>query len=662
MKFKWSYLVLATLVLLDLAFLFTVNFPAVEINPYLLRDVHRALYILKGHFVFVGPDFTSGSYAPGPFFYLTIMPVLAFMASPFAVVAYMMIVKVIAQLLFSTTFSSVMKVPASVIYLVMSSSAFLLERFIWVNNSSFIGPFVQILAVLSYLYWKSENERRRNWLLLVISLFVGGCFQTHFSLVFVVPAMILLILEKTKSDQKRRKDFLIFAAGIGVSIIPFAIAYVNDRFLHLFSGAIFFRSQLGVKYFAEDWWRIFGKQWKVFSEPDVFKVEVVVVFAYIILRAAWVLWKTRQGGKNFFDKVSIATALMTIAFTGWILSGSYMRYFTVLFVFALAYMTYDAYHLALKGLRNKVWVFVLFLIATSFMRNEFYFFPKNLGLQGKCEDCIRQMTVMCDYFNDKKISFEQFSKSAYELFPTNSHGSLFYLRHCFDKQTGTEPSVHTRYLFADSDFLTSDQVLSQTLEKIPAEVRPFYSDLRRFKKEIQMNGFTLFSVEQEQVLDLESRYTNLAYSYELDPAVGEKLVIQEQRREGYDLYKASFCDSPVFCDLYISAKRDAQNLQLHFSSRVFQTKTDLAPLNGTVKNLRIDYLCDGKKVSLAIASSLGVSLETHQNEVLFTPLDLKKSIDCKEVSLQSVSLDHLELSSNTDYHAVDNESFPLQKL
>ncbi|MNY64917.1 hypothetical protein D3C86_2020990 [compost metagenome] len=101
---------------------------------------------------------------------------------------------------------------------------------------------------------------------------------------------------------------------------------------------------------------------------------------------------------------------------------------------------------------------------------------------------------------------------------------------------------------------------------------------------------------------------------------------------------------------------------MHLNSRVFQTKTDLMPLNGTAKNLRLDYLCDGKLASLKLASSIGISSEKNQNRTLFTPLELRSALDCKSVSLQSISMDVLELSSNWDLLILKNQSFPLKAL
>lgn len=663
MSQKWSRVTLAVLVILDLVFLFTVNYPAVEINPYLLRDIGRAFSILSGHLVLVGSDFTSGSYAPGPFYYLTIAPVLALFGSPFSVVAFSMFVKVAAQALFSVKFSQVTKVPAPVMYLVMSSSAFLLERFIWVNNSSFIGPFIQIFAVLMLIYWHCEEGRNRTWLLFMISLFVGGSMQTHFSLILLAPFALFVIRAKKPTDANRSRDPLVFTAGLLFTMLPFLVAYINDRYLHFFDGPVFFRNQLGVQEFTKDWWHLFRREWRVFHTLNIFNAEVVVLYFYILLKSAWLLLKKSRKDLNQFDRIFLINGLLTLLFTAWVLSGSYMRYFTIFFVPALAYLVYDIYHLATKVLRKQYLVFATFVIACMFIRFQFYGFPKNLGHQGKCEACIFQMNAICDYFNSRDISFEQFSKSTYEFFPSDSHGSLYYTHHCFKRQEGVNPENKTKYLFADSDQISDQNAFVQSLSRLPIEVRPYYSDINRFKKEIETRGFTFFSVEQDKPLNTEARYSNLTYSYDIDPAEGEAYSTQSLKKDGYSLHKATFCSSPVFCDLYVSSKLENQKLHLHFGSRMLQIKTELRPINTRIKNLRLEYVCDQKPMTIEVASILGLVTEDQQNETLSTPLEIATPANCTTLDLLAVSMDSVEINANNSkIETRTNERIPLKKL
>ncbi len=665
MKLKWSHFLLLVFVLLDLAFLFLVNFPSVEINPYLLRDMDRALLALQGHFIWVGPDFTSGSFTPGPFYYFTILPALAFVASPFALVAYVMLVKVFSQLIFSLSFSRVLKVPTTVLYLVMSSSAFLLERFIWVNNSSLIAPFVQILAVLAIFFWRSTERKKDIWLLSLIGLLAGGSIQIHFSMVFVLPALIMLIQTKGKKSGHSVQDSSLFIAATLIPMLPFLIVYLNDHYLHMFSGPIFFKNELGIHEFVIDWGRIFIKRWRVFHELNIFNLEVILIYFYIVLRALWTLWQRvfKKLSWGFSDKLSIYMGLTALAFAGWILSGSYMRYFTVLFVGALALLISDSYHFLSRYFPKKSWTISVFLLICLTVRAEFYQFPKNLGLQGKCESCIFQMKSVCGYFNSQKISYEQFVKSTYELFPKDSHGSLAYLRYCFDQKEGIHSQSNLRYLFVDSDFLKEPKLLKQTIDKMPLEVRSLYSGKESLKVEVQEIGFTLFSIFSDFPLEPEEQLTNLTYSYQFDPASGQNFILDTLRLRGEQVYKASFCSSPVYCDLFIAASMKERQLRLYFASRAFQTKTSLLPIFGRMRNLKIEVLCDDKPQIISVVSSLGLIAESDQNETFFTPLRLARSMECKSWSLKSVHVDSLELSMNESKNKSWNDhSFPLEPL
>lgn len=665
MKYRWPGLFLLLLVVLDLVFLFLYNYSAVEVNPYLLRDIYRALHIIEGHPILVGPDFTSGSYAPGPFHYLTLVPILTIFKSPFAVIVFAILTKVGAQVLFSVYFSPVMRVPSAIIYLVMSSSAFLLERFIWINNSSFIGPFLQLMAIMLLLYWQSQSRVKRVWWLIAISLFAGGCFQTHFSMIFIIPAILLIIREKGRGKSfGGPQEYILFLGLTLLTFAPFGFAYINDRYIPMFDGPVFFNSQLGIHEFTKDWWRLFARKWQVFYDLNIFNLEVLVVVTYLFSKTSWVLFKSKGNRKTVFDKILIYTGISSFIFMAWILSGSYMRYFTVFFVPTLAYMTFDFYNLLLRIFQNKkIPASILCGILMFAGRNQFHIYPKTLGLQGKCEACVFQMTRICDYFNSRRISFEQFSKATYEFFPSNSHGSLYYLRHCFEKLEGTDPLHRARYLFVDSDYLTDSNILPAMVGRLPSEIRPFYSDMSKYESEIKEPGFTLFSIEQARPPAEGTRYSNLSYSYEFDPGVGQSFAVSTLVKEGSILYKASFCESPVFCDLYVAAKIREGNLELRFGSRLFQTKTELRPLVGRATQLKIEYLCDQEVKSLEVASTLGIIQEEQQNETLFTPLELRAPANCKEWSLLAVSADLLELSSNNSGPKIfRGEKFPLHRL
>ncbi len=647
---------LVLLVLIEAFFLWHWVYPSIEISPFFLRDYQRTLALLGGQFVFVGPDFSSGGYNLGPFLYFLMAIPLLINKSLKAVVIFFFFLKILSQLIFSRYFSKFLQIPISFIYLFFATSSFLLERTLWMTNATLIGPLTQISLVFLFLYWNKSRPKIAETASL--GFFLGCVLQVYFSLILLIPAALLILKRKPLPYLKHVLSFLL---GLTLTLLPFSIAYLNTTSLSILDdGPIFILKDLGASSFIFDWIRLYSKPWRLASaEMNIFKWDTLFVFTYIFVKAILILARVKKSERNLLDQLALFLAGLTLLMSAWVLSGSHLQYFTVLYVPILLLLTIDLYKALLRTFKKQYFVYISACLICSISIWQFTWFQNILGLSGRCESCLHQLHLVCSYFNDRDISYEQFSSSTYEFFSGSNSGSLQNSHFCFKKQTGYSKESTSRYLFVTESFLLNSEEFNTLLERLPDEMHRLYS--ASLKPVISTDGFTMFATPSLENLHSEMRYSNLTFPYTIDPGLGEFGQLKQLLKPNETLYKVSFCSFSVYCDLYLFSEVKGNSINLRFVSRLFQAKTELGPISARITQAKLHYVCDGENGSFPFASTFGATFE-EQNQTLLGPLKTILEKKCTTFAPTAISSYILELILPGDEERLKDISLPFAKV
>ncbi len=618
---------------------FFITLPGSQVNIYFLRDINRSLELLNGHFIFVGPDFTSGHFLFGPFFYWLLAPVTFFSASPVVVAGYFFTIKVTAQILFSDYFARNLKIPFLFIYLIISSVPFFCFPLSWPNNAALIAPAIQFACIGVYSFYSNKFSLR---LLVVNSLLLALLMQIHFSLALLWPFYITIVFLKEQESKLRVKYLCILFLTFLLSLTPFIVSILAAYFSTGWA-PIIFSSDLGIFYFFRNWAELLVKHIfnaKIFElatyRGKEYFFDLFFVYIYLILRGLWHYFNRKYNSK--LEMYCIITVIIALFFVPWLFTDTY-RYLIPVYSFSLFIFMYDLSLFISKSKRKKILFIAIGLIVAFMGRALNYTRSLNLKNEQACFSCFAQLQTICDYFNSKNISFEEFSSRTYQIVNRINEGGLYSAEYCFDKRVGISKEEHASYLF-----ISSSESLENSLENLPPEIRTKFK-LASLRLEVNRPGFKLFKQNnlEDWTDQTQQRLSNLTNPYEIDPAFGVLGVERKLGRSDNEIFFSRLCRLPFFCDVFIVKRNVPDGLNLYFHSRLFQSIYLLKPVVGFAANLSVDFKCDTKVLSMRVASRLGTFENYFQNQTLFMPIGAYQKVKCSSVELLAITIEKLEI-------------------
>lgn len=640
-RWQWRHLSYAVLLLIEGLLFFAVCFPAVEINQFFVRDILRTQEILSGHFIAVGPDFTSGSYAPGPFYYFILAPIVIFTQQAWIILIYLFALKTLIQFFFCRALKKTFSISFFYFYLLLSASPILIRAFYWPNNATLIIPLGQLLGMLALWYYQAPLKQQTRWLV-VMAIFWGLTLQVHFSLILAGPLLLFTIGERNRSAQGRLKDTGYFFICVLVSFAPFLNAFYNAHALTNFDGPVFYVNDFGFSFFFKYWGLQVGRTFTSPPQPDQPIVFTWLIFSYTLLKGLWILFSKRVTERNVSERFFLLLTGLTLLMSAWFLLGRVTRYYAILYSLSSIFIMLDIHQVLIRYFKSSKVGFCIAGLIFVLSWYSVYDFHKYLGLKGRCENCLLQTKKICDYMNEHEVSYQDFVSSTYELLEEFNEGSAALTQECFQLKAEMSSKEKKRYLIVHASYLER-KTLPAALAALPVEIRNVYQE-DRLKLELTTEGFSLYSVSLKgSELAHYGRLTNLTFFYDIDPAFGETYYLSRFRANNKRLSKSQICPTPLFCDLFVLEDFHEGVLTLEFHARVFQTKYDLDPIAGRAQGLKLNYLCDGKPKVLDVISTLGASNGKDQMYSFFTPLVASFEVPCKGVQLQSFKVDKFDL-------------------
>ena len=403
------------LAVVDFALTLHFHLPYLEINPYLARDIRRTQEILGGNMVWAGPDTLSGGYLPGPFFYLTLAPIVAFTANIALVCIYILALRVVSQLGACLFFERVTKVPAYFSYLLLAASPAILRNYTWPTNASMALTLLPILLVSLYCL-RLEFSRGK---LAGVAVLLGLLIQVHYSFMACWLPIALILWE-----QKRRwGEYFLSAGCVVIPLVPYLIV----RFIQPEQGPHFNDVTSNSEFLLHSFLRSFERisMANLAGNFSPHKVENMLLCSYLIARSIWIGFR---GPRDAFSVLCFFLAACGVALAGWIIVDFNARYTMLWHYFALSFLAFDAWRILSKRGRSLQLVALVAIVGlggvsrvVNYQHSEFRTAIPTLG----------DFERVCEYFNGQKIGFQTFLNSTYEWDPNES--SFYFAKHCFEE-------------------------------------------------------------------------------------------------------------------------------------------------------------------------------------------------------------------------------------
>lgn len=157
------------------------------------RDIARARELLAGTPIFFGPEMTGGGNLPGPLYYLLLAIPLSIASSWQAAWAFMVLLAAAGGVAGWYWLRTRISAPAAWFWLVVYSGTFftrvLLEMFMNISFTFLFG-ICALLAICESC--SAQSPRRRELAFALACLCLGLGIQLHLSLIFLLPAFLIL--------------------------------------------------------------------------------------------------------------------------------------------------------------------------------------------------------------------------------------------------------------------------------------------------------------------------------------------------------------------------------------------------------------------------------------------------------------------------------------
>jgi hypothetical protein len=189
------------------------------------RDLGRALELLQGHWIFYGPEMTGGGNLPGPFYYVLLAGILAFV--PTWIAAW---------------WGMILLAAAGVIgaWLFISRRQGVLAAFLWISlfidsvqtqhilsifmNPSYLLGFAMVLLLLAIATFAAAKPETRSWAFWGLGFLTGLAIQIHLSALFIFAAVLFMQNFARAFDLPNlgRRQFWLGIFWFFIPLLPFA--------------------------------------------------------------------------------------------------------------------------------------------------------------------------------------------------------------------------------------------------------------------------------------------------------------------------------------------------------------------------------------------------------------------------------------------------------
>lgn len=157
------------------------------------RDLARAAELLKGNFIFFGPEMTGGGHLPGPLYYYLLAIPLALGQGWQGAFNLLVATTALGAATTAFFFFARASLTTALIWLVLLATGTPVVRLMTMfMNVSFVLPFMFLAIVLLWTAFGESDERRRSHALIALGAAVGLGIQLHLSaIVFAIAALVL---------------------------------------------------------------------------------------------------------------------------------------------------------------------------------------------------------------------------------------------------------------------------------------------------------------------------------------------------------------------------------------------------------------------------------------------------------------------------------------
>lgn len=183
------------------------------------RDVHRALELLRGHWIFYGPEMTGGGNLPGPLYYFFLALSLLFDPTWISAWYGLLVLWGLSAVAGWFFLRRVTSDREAFLWVAMLAFSALSHRFVMIFlNVSYMIPFTVLAAVCFCLAYGNDGKRRDL-------AFIAGCFitglaiQFHFSIASYVFA-VSLIQFLPRLTGLRPQDPRVYWRGLAAFTVP----------------------------------------------------------------------------------------------------------------------------------------------------------------------------------------------------------------------------------------------------------------------------------------------------------------------------------------------------------------------------------------------------------------------------------------------------------
>lgn len=652
-------------VVFDFAFYFRKTLALTDINPYMLRDLDRSFGILSGQFPWVGPDTTPGGYSLGGFFYFLILPAVWIGgASPTSMIVYSLILRSLSFVFASRMIARRLGSFLTLIFLVIAAPSLLADiPYIWINNSTFVAILIPFLLWSLFHYFESTDNFK------IISLFsaallLGLFTHVHISFLYCLFLFFLSIYYREQTLKNRLSALGICISGFLLTSLPYFLAYLNSLYGYVFDGPHFqfFVPEVG------DYFIRFKNNFFIRKDPGnghffLWQWENIILYTYLILRISYEYFFAENRSDIFKYIIWIALWIGALNFP---FVGSYMeyRYLFVGHFLALLVLAIDLSHV-----RSKAWIAVAFCFFSAY----FFFIRsplKPMEYRLRNHLLIENAQQLCDYFNEKKISFPTFVRQSFEVQPSDSSNSFWHTRYCFNDTSSLDISSSLRYFIVHPKLWNKKNNSFSSGVTFPDEINEAWRG-RPLRLEAETQNYLLLSYKYlPSRMDHYLRLSDLTYMYELDP--GRAFMPQMQGWKNNPVFTANseikiqearLCKDPLFCSIYMLSQYENGKVKLLLTSRILQTVWHLPPVGALLEDLKLHVLCDNSEKIIPLASRIGSVSADNFHQSFNTPLVLTVELSCKEIQPVTISAKKQTLKfTNKPFEYSFNLRYALQEL
>lgn len=189
-----SFLLAAGLLLLAIS-LYAPQFSIFNLVFYIFqdRDFSRAQELIKGNFIFFGPELTGGGNLPGPFYYFLLALPISIGQGWVGVWYWMLLLiatgGVVGWYYFKNKFNPLTGFLWLILYSLIVPIYYLINAFF---NPSFSVLFIVLINIFSLVSFSDSSEKKRNQAFILACLLVGLSIQIHYSNIVYLFSLIAL--------------------------------------------------------------------------------------------------------------------------------------------------------------------------------------------------------------------------------------------------------------------------------------------------------------------------------------------------------------------------------------------------------------------------------------------------------------------------------------